>query len=304
MQTTDSINKLEPAPEVEVPPSEYKIHEHGFIRLVDRMGDDHSICDAARVSYGKGTRNVNDNRNLIRYLLRHRHTTPFEMCEVKFHIKLPIFVMRQHIRHRTASVNEYSGRYSIMKDEFYIPALDYIQPQSRKNKQGREGELTPEQGGKVQQLLESHQQTEYDLYQILLNDNEEADVVPELKGFPGIARETARGNLPVANYTECYWKINLHNLMHYLGLRMDAHAQREIRDYADAMYKLIQPWYPFAMEAFQDFKFQSRTFSRMELEVLSHMLTGFSTDQVEEMCKGQNMSKREITEFVTWFGQC
>jgi len=298
-----TVDKLEPAEPT--PLTEYKIHEHGFIRLVDRMGDDHSICDAARVSYGKGTRNVNDNRNLIRYLLKHRHTTPFEMCELKFHIKLPIFVMRQHIRHRTASTNEYSGRYSIMKDEFYVPAEDYIQPQSKTNKQGREGVVSDGQKKHIISLLDSHHASTYDLYSILAGEKEPEQDIGWVMGedYPGMARESARGVLPVSNYTECYWKINLHNLMHYLGLRMDSHAQREIRDYADAMYKLIEPWYPASMEAFQDYKFQSKTFSRMELEVLSNLLIGLDTSEVEKMCQEKNMSKRETVEFVSWFGQ-
>ena len=201
---------------------EKKVHEHGFVRLVDIMGSDGDIADAARVSYGKGTRAVSDNRNLIRYLVRHKHTSPLEMASVKFHLKLPIFVMRQLVRHRTAKLNEYSGRYSVMSDDCYVPEPEYIQPQSMSNKQGRAGELSDGWKRKYKTIISDITTKAIIAYELLLGN--------KTIEHGGLTRELARTVLPVSNYTECYWKIDLHNFFHFCKLRMDSHAQQEIQD--------------------------------------------------------------------------
>ena len=250
---------------------ETKIHQHGFVRLVDTMGSDGDIADAARVSYGKGTRAVSDNRNLIRYLIRHKHTSPIEMASVKFHMKLPIFVMRQVIRHRTASVNEYSGRYSVMSDDCYIPEVEYIQPQSQSNKQGRDGELSDTWKNKYKDIITAITVKSEIAYKILVGDGSFGD--------PGLSRELSRIVLPVSNYTECYWKIDLHNFFHFCRLRMDSHAQQEIQDYAKAMYELVKPHFPIAVEAFEDYSLGSKSFSRMEMDVLKYVMDHFPLQQ-------------------------
>lgn len=265
------------------------VHQHGFVGYVDHMGTDNSICQAARVSYGEGTKKISDDRNLIRYLIRHRHTSPVEMCEVKFHIKLPIFVMRQLIRHRTASVNEYSGRYSEMVDEFYIPEMGtgYLKYQSTTNKQGREGDVILEDQQVLRTIMGMSVKDSYDVYQAFLQQD--------------LARELARIVLPVSNYTECYWKTDLHNLFHMLKLRLDPHAQKEIVDYAEAIYKIVQPLYPLACEAFEDYIRQARTFSRMELKVLKSIIGTVGEDYyilIKNICIEQGMSQRETTEFL------
>ena len=250
---------------------ERKIHEHGFVRLVDIMGSDGDIADAARVSYGKGTRAVNDNRNLIRYLVRHKHTSPLEMASVKFHLKLPIFVMRQLVRHRTAKLNEYSGRYSIMSDDCYIPEKDYVQPQSVSNKQGRGGELT--EGWKtkyVSMIRDITNKTKF-CYELLVGN--------KTLGHGGLTRELSRIVLPVSNYTECYWKIDLHNFFHFCRLRMDSHAQQEIQDYAKPMFEMVKPHFPLAVEAFEDYGLGSKSFSRMEMDVLRYVMDHFPLQQ-------------------------
>jgi thymidylate synthase (FAD) len=250
---------------------EIKIHQHGFVRLVDTMGSDGDIADAARVSYGKGTRAVSDNRNLIRYLLRHKHTSPIEMASVKFHLKLPIFVMRQLIRHRTASVNEYSGRYSVMSNDCYVPEIDYIQPQSQTNKQGRAGELSEGWKKKYKTIISDITSKTLIAYKLLVGD--------DLMGVDGLSRELSRIVLPVSNYTECYWKIDLHNFFHFCRLRMDSHAQQEIQDYAKPMYELVKPHFPIATEAFEDYSLGSKSFSRMEMNVLKYMFDTFAEVQ-------------------------
>ena len=286
---------------------EQKIHQHGFIRLVDIMGSDGDIADAARVSYGKGTRAVSDNRNLIRYLVRHKHTSPLEMASVKFHLKLPIFVMRQLVRHRTAKINEYSGRYSVMSDEFYIPELDYIQSQSTTNKQGRDGELSDSWKKKYKNTIADIITKTKVTYKTLLGD--------ESFGDPGLTRELSRTVLPVSNYTECYWKIDLHNFFHFCKLRMDSHAQQEIQDYAKPMYEMVKPHFPIATEAFEDYILESKSFSRMEMKVLKYMFYTYADVQtysgydgycnslesyVDILSKTEDMdfelSKREWTE--------
>ena len=251
---------------------EQKIHEHGFVRLIDVMGDDSSIADGARVSYGKGTRSVSDNRNLIRYLVRHKHTSPLEMVEVKFHLKLPIFVMRQLVRHRTASLNEYSGRYSIMSDDCYVPELDYIQPQSKTNNQGRSDDgLSDGWKTKYQQIINDIRSKCLIAYDFLIGS--------ETIEHGGLSRELARTVLPVSNYTECYWKMDLHNFFHFCRLRMDDHAQQEIQDYAKVMYEMVKPEVPIAAEAFEDYNLYSISLSKMELSVLQYMFEHFPLEQ-------------------------
>jgi thymidylate synthase (FAD) len=246
------------------------------------MGGDESIVQAARVSYGKGTKSVNEDRGLIRYLMRHLHTTPFEMVELKFHCKLPIFVARQWIRHRTANVNEYSGRYSVMKDEFYVPTLEAIHFQSEKNKQGRnEDEVPIEIRQQIIDELLSEQITSYSNYEKFLELN--------------IARELARINLPVSLYTEWYWKIDLHNLFHFLRLRIDEHAQYEIRVYAEMMAEITKCVAPIAYEAFEDYILHSEKFSRLEMNVLKTMMNkkDFSDEELLQF----GLGKREAEEF-------
>ena len=250
---------------------EKKIHQHGFVRLVDIMGSDGDIADAARVSYGKGTRAVSDNRNLIRYLVRHKHTSPLEMASVKFHLKLPIFVMRQLVRHRTAKINEYSGRYSVMSDDCYIPELEYIQPQSTTNKQGRGGELSDGWKEKYKNIISDITTKTKIAYRTLVGE--------ESFGDPGLSRELARTVLPVSNYTECYWKIDLHNFFHFCKLRMDSHAQQEIRDYAIPMFEMVKPYFPIATEAFEDYSLESKSFSRMEMNVIKYMFDTYADIQ-------------------------
>lgn len=267
----------------EILDKEFKCLNAGFVRLVDYMGGDGAIVQAARVSYGKGTKTVNEDRGLIRYLMRHQHTTPFEMVELKFHVKLPIFVARQWIRHRTANVNEYSGRYSVMKDEFYIPEDQAIHYQSLRNKQGRREEDVPaELRQRVLDILTSSQQKLYGEYEQLLESD--------------IARELARINLPLSLYTEWYWKIDLHNLFHFLQLRLDKHAQYEIRVYAEAMAEVAKRVTPMAWEAFEDYALKSEKFSRLELRIIAEQIdTGLLTP---ELLQQNGLSKREAEEFI------
>lgn len=259
--------------------------DHGFVRVVDYMGDDSSIVQAARVSYGSGTKKVSEDRGLIRYLMRHHHTTPFEMCEIKYHVRLPIFVARQWIRHRTASVNEYSARYSIMDREFYIPEPEVLAAQSKINNQGRGDVLSSEQAAAVINLLKQDAQQCYDNYETMLNPAEE--------GGYGLARELARMNLTLNSYSQWYWKINLHNLFHFLQLRIDPHAQYEIRVYAEAMLKTLQAWVPIACEAFEDYRRGAVTFSASMMKVLGRMLSGEAIEQADS-----GLTKREWTEMM------
>jgi thymidylate synthase (FAD) len=275
-------------------PNYKPVHNHGFVGLLETMGSDADIADAARVSYGKGTKSVSDDRNLLRYLMRHKHTSPFEMAEIKYHLKVPVYVMRQLVRHRTANLNEYSGRYSEMSDEFYIPDMDYLQPQSTTNKQGRAGEISEQDKIVLRCIIEDAQKEAYYQYKVLLGD-EEKELFDE--DFAGLSRELARGVLPVSNYTECYWKIDLHNFFHFCRLRLDSHAQREIRDFAQVMYDFAKPYFPLSMEAFEDYVLNSRTLSRMDIAALMDMLQGqFVADAAH-----YGMSKREYTEFVDFF---
>jgi len=256
--------------------------DHGFVRVVDYMGDDAAICQAARVSYGKGTKSVQNDEGLIRYLMRHWHSTPFEMCEVKLHVKLPVFVARQWIRHRTANVNEYSARYSILDREFYIPAPEHIAAQSVVNNQGRGAALTGEEAARVLDILKTDSERSYDNYQAMISDD----------GQQGLARELARMNLPANIYTQWYWKVDLHNLLHFLRLRADAHAQYEIRVYADAICSVVADWVPFAYAAFEDYRLGGATLSGTALECMRRMLKG---EVVTQATSG--MSKGEWREF-------
>ncbi len=263
---------------------EIKCLDKGFIRLVDYMGDDSSIVQSARVSYGKGTKSITEDKGLIRYLMRHSHTSPFEMVEFKFHVKLPIFVARQWIRHRTANVNEYSGRYSEMKDEFYIPEPEQIRTQSAVNKQGRASEPMPrDESAKIIDKYEKIQKILFADYTDLLDT--------------GLARELARINLPLSTYTEWYWKIDLHNLFHFLRLRLDVHAQYEIRVYAEAMAKIVKEIVPLAYEAFEDYILNKYVFSASESQVLKKMI-GSNVITDENELKSFGLSKGEIREFI------
>ena len=265
--------------------------DHGFIRVVDYMGNDSSIVQAARVSYGKGTKKLSQDKGLINYLMRHRHTTPFEMCDIKFHIKLPIFVARQWIRHRTASVNEYSARYSILSKEFYIPHRDNLLPQSTINKQGRDdNHLSDDEAARVLELLKDDSERNYAHYEEMMNTDNEGNIIDESK--QGIARELARMNLSLNYYTEWYWKINLHNLLHFVSLRADPHAQYEIRVYADAILELIKQWVPFTYEAFEEHVMHGVKLSRSAFKAIKDMIDG-----KEVLQESSGMSQREWREF-------
>lgn len=270
--------------------------DHGFVRVVDYMGDDAAVVQAARVSYGRGTKAANEDRGLIRYLMRHRHSTPFEMCEIKYHVKLPIFVARQWIRHRTANVNEYSARYSILDREFYIPAPDALAAQSEVNRQGRGGVLEGAEAARVLELLREDAQRNYDHYAWMLNADEAGRVLdPERQG---LARELARMNLTLNTYTQWYWKTDLYNLLHFLSLRADAHAQHEIRVYADAMLETVRAWVPHCFEAFSDYRVGAVTLSAQMLAVVKRMLDGDAVEQA-----GSGLSKREWRELMAMLGR-
>jgi thymidylate synthase (FAD) len=280
-----------------VPALEAMLHEtfpvldHGFIRVVDYMGDDAAIVQAARVSYGRGTKRVQEDAGLIRYLMRHRHTTPFEMCEIKFHVKLPIFVARQWIRHRTASVNEYSARYSILDKEFYIPSPENLAAQATTNRQGRGEVLDGEEAAEVMDLLRSDADRCYAHYAGMLNEGEAAD-----PGRRGLARELARMNLTLNTYTQWYWKTNLHNLFHFLSLRADAHAQYEIRVYAEVMLRMTEAWVPIASAAFRDYRLGAVTLSAQMVAVVKRLLAGEAVSQ-----ETSGLNRREWAEFAEQF---
>ncbi len=263
----------------------YKAHpvlDHGFVRVIDYMGDDGAIVQAARVSYGAGTRHVQNDEGLIRYLMRHWHSTPFEMCEVKLHVKLPVFVARQWIRHRTANVNEYSARYSILDREFYIPAPEHLAAQSTVNNQGRGAVLDGAEAARVLDLLKSDADRSYDNYEAMLSQD----------GQQGLARELARMNLPMNIYTQWYWKVDLHNLFHFLRLRADAHAQYEIRVYAEIIAACVRDWVPLAFAAFEDYRMGGVTLSAKALAVVRRRLAGEVVTQ-----ESSGMSKGEWREF-------
>lgn len=244
----------------------------GFIRVIDYMGNDDAIVQAARVSYGKGTKSVREDAGLISYLMRHMHTTPFEMCEIKLHVKLPIFVARQWIRHRTANVNEYSARYSILDREFYVPSPEHLNVQSTSNRQGRGERLAADEAQRILGIIRDDSQRAYDHYIDLLNEGPQGQPLDPDRA--GLSRELARMNLTLNFYTQWYWKIDLHNLMHFLQLRADAHAQYEIRVYADAMLRIMEAWVPKTYAAFLDYRLNSVRFSGPALKVIRRMLWG------------------------------
>jgi thymidylate synthase (FAD) len=270
--------------------------DHGFVRVVDYMGDDGAIVQAARVSYGRGTKQVRADAGLINYLLRHRHTTPFEMCEIKYHVKLPIFVARQWIRHRTANVNEYSARYSMLDREFYVPPPEALAAQSSGNRQGRGDVLQGEEAARVLALLKEDSARCYDNYEEMLNERADGTVIDEDR--QGLARELARMNLPLNIYTQWYWKCDLHNLMHFIALRADAHAQYEIRVYAEALLETVKRWVPITCEAFQNHRVGGTEISAKALEVIRRLLAG---EPVEQDASG--LSKREWSELMETLGR-
>jgi thymidylate synthase (FAD) len=268
---------------------EIRVLDHGFIRVVDLMGDDQAIVQAARVSYGRGTKTAREDRGLIRYLMRHWHTSPFEMCEIKLHVKAPLFVARQWLRHRTASVNEYSARYSVVPDEFYVPTGEVLAPQSSDKKQGRADAVSHTAAEFIRKRLKDHVKTSYDLYEALLGGD---DTV----GGEGVARELARIALPLNTYTEFYWKIDLHNLLHFVRLRAHDHSQYEIRVYAEAILSIMERWVPFTYEAFVDYRLGGAQFSRLELAALRRMLGGETVT-----AENSGLSQREWREFTSHF---
>ena len=265
--------------------------DHGFVRVIDYMGDDAAIVQAARVSYGRGTRRVSEDAGLIRYLMRHRHSTPFEMCEIKYHVKLPIFVARQWIRHRTANVNEYSARYSILDREFYLPAPEHLAAQSSVNRQGRGDVLAGDEAAHVLDLLREDATRCYDHYAEMLNEDASGAALDPSR--QGLARELARMNLTLSTYTQWYWKIDLYNLLHFLSLRADAHAQYEIRAYAEAMLATVAAWVPVAHQAFLDYRLGAVTLSAQMLVVVRRMLAGEAVDQANS-----GLNRREWTELM------
>lgn len=251
--------------------------DHGFIRVIDYMGDDTAIVQAARVSYGAGTKKVREDAGLINYLMRHRHTSPFEMCEIKLHVKLPIFVARQWVRHRVANLNEVSGRYSILDREFYVPDPANLAAQSSSNRQGRGDVLPPAESARVLALLRDDAARAYEHYEEMLN--EDATGKPVDPERSGLARELARMNLPVSLYTQWYWKIDLHNFLHFLALRGDAHAQYEIRVYAEALLEVVKQWVPLTHAAFVDYRQGAYELSAKGLAAVQRMLRGEAVDQ-------------------------
>jgi thymidylate synthase (FAD) len=265
--------------------------DHGFIRVIDYMGDDSSIVQSARVSYGKGTKKVSTDEGLIRYLMRHWHSTPFEMCEIKYHVKLPIFIARQWIRHRTANVNEYSARYSILDKEFYIPAKEQLSAQATNNRQGRGDLITGQQADEVLKILKDDAVRTYDNYEKMLNERFDGTVIDEKKS--GLARELARMNLTLNSYTQWYWKTDLLNLMNFLFLRGDSHAQYEIRVYAEKMLETVKKWVPITHAAFLDYRVGAAHLSSKGLKIVKSMINGNKV-----VYEDSGLSKREWNELM------
>ena len=294
-QNQDNKTKRVTAPELEkILYEAIPILDHGFVRVIDYMGDDTSIVQAARVSYGKGTKKVSTDSGLIKYLMRHWHSTPFEMCEIKYHIKLPIFIARQWIRHRTANVNEYSARYSILDKEFYLPAAEHLAAQSQNNRQGRGDVLEGDQAKKVLELLKGDAEQTYNNYETMLNERYDGSVINE--DGVGLARELARMNLTLNTYTQWYWKTDLLNLMNFLRLRADSHAQYEIRAYADVMLDTVKKWVPITYEAFMDYRVGGTEVSAKGKAVIQKLING------EEISMEQSgLSKREWNELMESF---
>ncbi len=265
--------------------------DHGFIRVIDYMGDDSSIVQSARVSYGKGTKKVSTDEGLIRYLMRHWHSTPFEMCEIKYHVKLPIFIARQWIRHRTANVNEYSARYSILDKEFYIPAKEQLSAQATNNRQGRGDLITGQQADEVLKILKDDAVRTYDNYEKMLNERFDGTIIDEKKS--GLARELARMNLTLNSYTQWYWKTDLLNLMNFLFLRGDSHAQYEIRIYAEKMLDTVKKWVPITHAAFLDYRVGAAHLSSKGLKIVKSMINGNKVGYEDS-----GLSKREWNELM------
>ena len=294
-QLQENKTKRVTAPELETILYEaIPVLDHGFIRVVDYMGDDSSIVQAARVSYGKGTKKVSTDAGLIKYLMRHWHSTPFEMCEIKYHVKLPIFIARQWIRHRTANVNEYSARYSILDKEFYLPAPENLATQSQNNRQGRGDILEGEQAKQVLEILKKDAEQTYNNYELMLNERYDESIID--KNQTGLARELARMNLTLNTYTQWYWKTDLLNLMNFLRLRADDHAQYEIRAYADTMLDTLKKWVPITYEAFMDYRVGGTEVSAKGKAVLQKLIKGESV-KIED----SGLSKREWNELMIAF---
>ncbi len=294
-QSQENKTKRVIAPELEkVLYEAIPILDHGFIRVVDYMGNDTSIVQAARVSYGKGTKQVSTDSGLIKYLMRHWHSTPFEMCEIKYHVKLPIFIARQWIRHRTANVNEYSARYSILDKEFYLPKNEHLAAQSKINRQGRGEVLQGEKAKKVLEILKNDAERTYQNYEFMLNEKYDGSQVNENES--GLARELARMNLTLNTYTQWYWKTDLLNLMNFLRLRADNHAQYEIRAYAEVMLETLKKWVPITFEAFMDYRVGGTEVSSKGKIVIKKLIKG---EKVTEEDSG--LSKREWSELMKAF---
>ena len=293
LQSQENKTKRVVAPELEkILYDAISVLDHGFVRVIDYMGDDTSIVQAARVSYGKGTKKVSTDSGLIKYLMRHWHSTPFEMCEIKYHVKLPIFIARQWIRHRTANVNEYSARYSILDKEFYLPKNEHLAAQSKSNRQGRGDVLQGEQAKKVLSLLKNDAERTYENYETMLNERYDGSVVDEKE--TGLARELARMNLTLNTYTQWYWKTDLLNLMNFLRLRADHHAQYEIRAYADVMLDTLKRWVPTTYEAFMDYRVGGTEVSSKGKIIIQKLISG---EKVDPELSG--LSKREWNELMT-----
>ena len=294
-QSQENKTKRVTAPELEkILYEAISVLDHGFIRVVDYMGDDASVVQAARVSYGKGTKKVSTDSGLIKYLMRHWHSTPFEMCEIKYHVKLPIFIARQWIRHRTANVNEYSARYSILDKEFYLPAPEHLAAQSKINRQGRGDVLEGEKAKQVLDLLKGDAEQTYNNYETMLNERYDGTVIEENQ--VGLARELARMNLTLNTYTQWYWKTDLLNLMNFLRLRADHHAQYEIRAYADAMLDTVKKWVPITYEAFMDYRVGGTEVSGKGKAVIQKLIKG-----EEISVEKSGLSKREWNELMISF---
>ena len=295
-QNQDNKTKRVTAPELEkILYEAIPILDHGFVRVIDYMGDDTSIVQAARVSYGKGTKKVSTDSGLIKYLMRHWHSTPFEMCEIKYHVKLPIFVARQWIRHRTANVNEYSARYSILDKEFYLPDKENLAAQSINNRQGRGDLVDGKQANDILKILKEDAEKNYNNYEIILNERYDGTIVNESK--KGLARELARMNLTLNTYTQWYWKTDLLNLLNFLSLRADDHAQYEIRAYADVMIDCLKKWVPITYEAFMDYRMGGMELSSKGKLIISKMIKGESYN-----FENSKLSKREWNELMESFG--
>jgi len=295
-QTQKNTTKRVISPELEkILYEAIPVLDHGFVRVIDYMGDDSSIVQAARVSYGKGTKKVSTDSGLIKYLMRHRHSTPFEMCEIKYHVKLPIFIARQWIRHRTANVNEYSARYSILDKEFYMPTKENLAAQSTGNRQGRGELINGKQADDILKILKKDAEQTYTNYELMLNERYDGAIINE--NNKGLARELARMNLTLNTYTQWYWKTDLLNLLNFLSLRADSHAQYEIRAYADVMIDSLKRWTPITFDAFMDYRVGGMELSAKSKIVIQKMLKGQECD-----LKSSNLSKREWNELMESFG--